>query len=115
MILDRNTILTANDLKTEDVECPEWGGTVRVRVLTGTERDAFSNSVIGADGKADMTNFRERTVAACVVGEDGAQLFTGADVAALGGKTFAAIDRVFVVAQRINGMGEFAVEKAAGN
>lgn len=115
MILDRNTILTANDLKTEDIECPEWGGTVRVRVLTGTERDAFGSSLIGADGKADMTNFRARLVAWCAVSETAAVVFTHDDVIALGGKSGTVLDRVFSVAERINGMGAASVATAAGN
>ncbi len=40
-LLTKDDILGADDLATEDVEVPEWGGCVRVRALTGTERDAF--------------------------------------------------------------------------
>ena len=115
MILDRNSILTANDLKSEDIDCPEWGGSVRVRVLTGTERDAFGASLMGADGKAEMGNFRSRLVAACAIGEDGASLFTVADMGALGGKSGTVIDRLFAAAERINAMGAAGVESAAGN
>lgn len=32
-ILTKQAILTAQDLKTEDVAVPEWGGEVRVRTL----------------------------------------------------------------------------------
>ena len=44
--LSRDTILQREDIKTEDVEVPEWGGTVRVRGMSGVERDAFEASLI---------------------------------------------------------------------
>ena len=45
-LLSKTAILTANDLQTEDVEVPEWGGAVRVRSFTGRERDAFESSMV---------------------------------------------------------------------
>ena len=50
MYLTRDAILQATDLTFEDVAVPEWGGVVRVRGLTGTERDAFEASVVGRQG-----------------------------------------------------------------
>ena len=44
--LSRDAILQREDIKTEDVEVPEWGGTVRVRGMSGVERDAFEASLI---------------------------------------------------------------------
>ena len=44
--LSRDAILQREDIKTEDVEVPEWGGTVRVRGMTGVQRDAFEASLI---------------------------------------------------------------------
>ena len=38
-LLSAAEILAADDLPTEDVEVSEWNGTVRVRALTGAERD----------------------------------------------------------------------------
>ena len=58
-LLSKTAILTANDLQTEDVEVPEWGGAVRVRSFTGRERDAFEASMVrgeGKDRKVDLTN-----------------------------------------------------------
>ena len=45
-LLSKTAILCANDLQTEDVEVPEWGGAVRVRSFTGRERDAFEASMV---------------------------------------------------------------------
>lgn len=115
MILDRNSILTADDLKTEDVNCPEWGGAVRMRVLTGTQRDAFGASLRSADGKSDTGNFRARLVVWCAVSDAGVALFTSDDVAALGEKSGSVLGRLADVAERMNGMGAVAVETATGN
>jgi hypothetical protein len=44
-LLSKSAILCANDLQTEDVDVPEWGGAVRVRSFTGRELDAFEASI----------------------------------------------------------------------
>ncbi len=107
MILSRDQILAAHDIATETVSVPEWGGEVIVRGMTGTDRDAFEASVVNMrDGTAavDMRNVRAKLVASCVVGEDGARLFTDDDVLALGAKSAQALGRVFEVAQRLSGL-----------
>lgn len=115
MLLSRDAILGAQDLKTEDVPVPEWGGTVRVRMMSGIERDAFSNSLLGSEGKTDLTNYRAKLVAASIVDESGAREFSESDVQALGGKSASALERVFVVADRLNTMGAAAVDTAEKN
>ncbi len=70
-LLSKTAILTANDLQTEDIEVPEWGGAVRVRSFTGRERDAFESSMVRGDGrdrKVDLTNMRARL--GCLTGID---------------------------------------------
>lgn len=114
-LLSREAIFAAIDLKHEDVEVPEWGGTVRVRMMTGAERDAFSAAMVDEDGKPRLTDYTARLVAATVVGDDGERVFTADDVEALGRKSAIALARVFAVADRINKLGAEAVEAAAGN
>ena len=36
-LLSKEQILKSDDLKSEIVAVPEWGGDVKVRVMTGTE------------------------------------------------------------------------------
>lgn len=114
-LLDKAAILAAADLKHEDVAVPEWGGDVRVRTMTGTQREAFGTALAGDDGKADMGTFRVKLVVACAVGEDGEPLFTFDDVHALSQKSGAALDRVFSAASKLNGMAADSVETAQGN
>ena len=113
-LLGREAILGAVDLLHEDVDVPEWGGTVRVRMMTGTERDAFESGTVTRHGKkieTNLVNIRARLVALCVIDETGARLFSEADVVALAGKSGAALGRVFEACQRLNGLtGEAAAE-----
>ncbi len=116
-ILTRDAILRAPDLATEAVEVPEWGGTVKVRALSAAERDAFEVSLFegqGADRRRNFDYLRAKLVALCVADDDGHRIFSDADAEALGMKNAAALDRIFVVAQRLNGLGarnEEALEK----
>ncbi|HEV8639646.1 MAG TPA: hypothetical protein VGV13_00930 [Methylomirabilota bacterium] len=117
-LLTRDAILAAPDLATERVQLPEWGGEVLVRGLTAQERDEFDLSCFegaGRDRRANFANLRARLGARTIVDEAGARLFTDADVAALGGKSGAALDRIYEVAQRLSGLRPRDVEELVGN
>jgi len=115
MMLDRDTILAAQDLPMESLNVPEWGGTVHVRVMTGAERDAFEASLIAGGGKTNVANVRARLAVLCICDESGQRLFGDDDVTPLGQKSAAALDRIFTVAQRINHIGAHDIEDLAGN
>jgi len=108
--LGREDILKASDNDPEEVEVPEWGGTVLVRGMTGRERDAFELSLLqpGRGGRrtVDPANMRAKLVARCIIDDDGNRLFTDADAAELGGKSAGAMNRVYAVAARLSGMAE---------
>ncbi len=117
-LLTKSAILAANDLKTEDVDVPEWGGSVRVRSFTGRERDAFESGLVRGDGKdrkVDLTNMRARLVGLTVIDETGQRLFSDVEIDLLGAKSGAALDRVFAVAQKLNGLSSDDVEELAKN
>jgi hypothetical protein len=108
--LGKEDILKATDNDPEEVNVPEWGGTVLVRGMTGRERDAFEVSMMtpGRGGRREVNpvNVRAKLVARCVVDDDGNRLFTDADAADLGERSAAAIDRVYAAAARLSGMGD---------
>lgn len=116
-MLTRDQILGAVTLRTEEVEVPEWGGTVRVAEMTGTGRDAWEQSLVPTEkGSApNIANIRARLAAACIVDAKGRRVFTDADATALGEKSAVALDRVAKVAQRLNGLTADEVEAAKGN
>jgi hypothetical protein len=117
-LLSKNEIFAADDRVFEDVEVPEWGGTVRVRGLNGTERDAYEASmekVVNGKPVRDMRNFRARLVALAAVNEDGSSLFEQNEVAALAKRSGAALSRLFDVACRLSGITDEDVEALEGN
>lgn len=104
MFLSRDKILAAQDLQTQEVPVPEWGGVVLVRGMTGAERDSFEASIMDMTGKERSINFqnmRAKLIAKCVIDEDGNRLFADADVEMLSDKSAAALNRVFEVAQKL--------------
>lgn len=120
-LLSKAAILACEDLPTTDVDVPEWGGTVRVKGMTGAQRDAFEDSLFvdvpSADGKTiarkqDTKNIRAKLVAASLVDADGAALFTQGEIDTLAQKSARALSRVFEAAQRLNGMTPEAKEEA---
>ncbi|HNB43879.1 MAG TPA: hypothetical protein PLL72_06755 [Burkholderiaceae bacterium] len=113
--LSRQAIIEADDLKTEDVAVPEWGGTVRVRTMTGEARDKLGAAMIGPNGRPDRGKFNLMLVAGSMVDENGDPLFGFDEVAELGKKSAQALQRVADVAFRLNGLGEEQVKAAEGN
>lgn len=117
-LLTRDAILAAQDIQTEEVQVPEWRGSVMVRGMTGTERDAFEASVLTGKGRnrdVNLKNFRARLIVKSVVNGKGERMFTRADIDALGQKSAAAIARVFDVATRLSGMSDEDVEELTKN
>jgi len=116
--LGRDEILQVDDLQYEDVEVPEWGGVVRVRGLTGAERDAFEESIMDQRGKKFrvlLQNLRAKLVALSIVDEAGKRLFSEGDVGKLGTKSAAALQRVFEAAQRLSGISDEDVDELVKN
>jgi len=119
----RKRILAAPDATQEPltpVEAPEWGlpGGLFVRVMSGTERDAWESSLVGGTGKnrkADLANIRAKLVATCLCDAAGGRVFMQADVVALGRKSSKPLDRIFSVCQKVNGLSDDDVDELAKN
>lgn len=116
--LSRDQILAADDIETRDVPVPEWGGTVRVRGLTGKQRSDFLAATVQRRGNQvaqDLTNMQAKLAAMAIVNEAGEPLFTRQDVAALGEKSGQALERVFTTAAELSGLADEAIEAMSGN
>lgn len=115
MVLDREQILAAADAVFESVSVPEWGGEVRVRSLTGWERDQYEASITVQQGggkiKMNLLNARAKIAALTIVDEDGNRQFSDDDAIELGKKSSTALNRVFEVATRISGLTEEDVQE----
>ena len=116
--LSADAILAFDDTKIEDVDVPEWGGIIRLRSLSGAERDAFEASLRIRDGKniiVSLENYRAKFVARSAIDPDtGARLFTDQQVHLLGQKNAAVLLRLYKVATALSGMEESG-EDLAGN
>jgi len=109
-LLNKDAIMSANDLPMERVNVPEWGGEVLIRTMTGADRDAFEAHLIGKEGR--MENVRARLVALTLCDAHGKRLFVDSEIATLGKKSAKALDKLFSVAQRLNGIGADEVDTA---
>lgn len=117
-MLTREAILGMDDLKRTKVEVPEWKGHVYLRSLTGTERDEFEQSLwegTGTRKKQNLDNMRAKLVALCAINEGGKRLFSSEDAKALGGKSAAVLDKLFVEASKLNGLGISDMEEERKN
>jgi len=107
MALSKAAILAAKDTKlSEALPVPEWGGEVRIKTLSGTERDAFEDAY--AENK--MKAFRCRFLVLTLSDDKGQRLFEDGDVAELGKKSSVVINRLFEAAWKHNAFTDEAVE-----
>lgn len=117
--LTRDQIIDADDTKYDTVPCPEWGGDVRLRSISGAKRDQYEASLVeerGNSRKINLRNARAKLIILCAVdGETGRPLFTSDDLRALGNKNAAPLDRLFDAAKRLAGMSDEDVEKMTEN
>ena len=117
-MLTRDQILNAQDIQTEEVSVPEWGGSVLVRALDGEERDALEASMIQGKGKnaqVNLKNLRAKLAARSMVDENGKRLFEDGDIPALAKKSAAALNRVYEAAQRLSGITPEDVDELTKN
>ena len=117
-ILNKTEILNVNDIVVEEVQIPEWGkdATVYVKGMTGAERDKFESSLVVLRGKSqtlNMANIRAKLASLTICDKDGKRLFTEADVQELSQKSASALQRVFVVAQKLSRIGDEDIEELA--
>ncbi len=100
MLLSKETILAADDLPTDVVEVPQWGGSVKVRGMTVGERDRFED-MIRTKG---MSALRATMAGMCIIDEDGKRLFNDIEINKLAAKSAEALDVIVEVASRLSGL-----------
>jgi|SRR5215218_5830359 len=109
----RDTILGFDDLRTREVNVPEWGMAVHVAMLTAGERDRLEYAI--QEAKPRRSDIRALVAAYCLCEPDGRRLFGPADVEALSRKSGSALDRIFSAALAFNRMTARDVEDLEGN
>lgn len=102
--LTRDAILFADDIESIDVSVPEWGGVIRLRMMTALEREGYEMALSEAqkNNGGIVINIRASLVAWCAIDAEGKRLFSREDVVLLGDKSAAALSRVFEAARKLN-------------
>jgi hypothetical protein len=105
-LLTADEILQAEDIITMEVDVPEWGGSVKLRSLSGADAMRFIEAVGKKAGSAvDI-------VALCAVDDAGNPLFTEEQWDKLKTKSLRAILRLQRAALEINGLTEESAAQA---
>jgi hypothetical protein len=123
-VLSRANILSAKDIVTRDVPCPEWapegateeekaGCVVVIRNLTGAGRAAFiqlSMEMKKAEESNKKVEFEIEQLLVCMtaVDEQGVPLFTREDMEALGQRNAICLTRCAEVASELAGLDKAA-------
>lgn len=115
-MLTKTDIFAAKHLPAEEVDVPEWGGTVFVRGMTGSERDLYEASLYvdrGGEATFDNANSTAKALVKCIVDAEGNRVFDDRDANELGSQPAAALMRIWRVARRLSGLGPEDVKAAA--
>lgn len=113
-ILNKTQILESNDLVTEIVAVPEWGGEVIVRGMSGVDRDKYESTLYKIKGQnvsISLENIRALIVCLSVIDEQGNKLFNLKEVEELGKKSASALEKVANVASRLSGLTQESKEQ----
>lgn len=134
-MLTRVQIDEAKDLPKEKAPVPEWApqGTpkkeradfyVNVKTMTGLERDRYEAGMIerqddGPGGKKkvkiNLENVRAKLLWRTIVDDEGKTIYKESEIAQLGLKSAAVLDRLWTIARRLNGLSQEDVDFYVGN
>lgn len=114
MALTKDQILAADDMGLLEVEVPEWGGSVFVRVMSVGERDSYENEWMVNKNKG-VDNFRSKFLQRVLCDEKGELLFSTAEVASLAKKSARVVTRVWNAAMKHNALTDDDVDDLAKN
>ncbi len=106
--LTLSQMLEADDMQPVPVDAPEWGGTVYVLPLTGTQRDMWDQLGINASQKGgSLAGIRSKLLQWSLCDAKGSRLNpTGEHVKKLGDKNGAVVERIACRVLEISGLKE---------
>lgn len=108
MLLNKDQILNAEDIKYAEVDCtPEWSGSVKVKAMSGIERDSFErNHQLGK-----LTHYRATVSARAIVDENGDRLFSEAEIIKLSEKSAVPLNKIYEKVMEISGVTEEEIDE----
>lgn len=116
MLLTRQAVLAATAVETRDVKISQ--GVVRVRGLSGAERDSLEASTIMRKGKnqeINLSNFRAKLCVRAMIGEDGKRLFEDRDAELLSQINAKDLAKIYDAASELSGISEADVDELTKN
>ncbi len=114
--LSKDAIFAADDVEFEDVDTPEWGegAKVRIKSISGTQRDAYETSLVverGGNRTLNTRNARAKLLVLCIVDEAGQRMFTDErDIHRLGAKNAKVVERIFDACRKLSGLSKEDVD-----
>lgn len=111
-------IKNASDLKTVDVEVPEWDVTITLREMSGLERAKFENDIKGvseSDDSSEMIRSMSLLIVRCAVDKDMKSAFTEEDINILSTKSMAILQLLFNKALEINSLNDGDIDDLEKN
>lgn len=112
MILTKENIFASQDITTQLIPMPEWGGEVRIKAMSIGDQIEFEK--LNKKSK-DTSNIVCNTLMFCCIDEDGERLFSEEDLKLLEHKSFRAIEKLFKACLELNALSEESLEKEAKN
>ena len=110
--LTLDAIKEVDDIKTQSVSVPEWGGEVLVKSMTGRLRSNLEQKI---SSNAPHGDVKMMIVTSCCVDEEGNRLFKDGDKSWLVEKAAAPLETIFEAVCKMSGIGVDADEDAEGN
>ena len=97
--LTAESILAAEDFQYAEVDCPEWGGSVRVRSLSGGQRVTLKKAI-----DAGRDDIDETICVMAIVDDEGNRILKQQQISELSKKSTAVISRIAIRVLEISGM-----------
>lgn len=98
----RDQVLSTTDLTTKEIKVPEWGTSIKLREMSGVERDAWEDFANGRRVDGKLQNLRALVVARFALNADGERIFSDDDIQRLGTMGGKALDRIFQAFSKLN-------------
>lgn len=115
-VLTREALLgaAATTLPRTVLHIPELGGDVILQGMSGTDRDAWEQSLVRGRGKkrdVNLQNVRAKLVVRSLINEDGSRMFTDAEAPAVGAIRVDVLNQLFEAAQKLSGVSDEDVDE----
>lgn len=112
MALSRDQILSASDLQRQEIDVPEWGGSVFIRMMSAGEHARLAQDFEAIPKESYVFYLLSKTLC----DETGGLLFPApGDIGLLATKSMAATERVYEAVARLNKLEKSDVQASEKN